>query len=402
MRKLTLLVSAVLVAVLAIPTMSFAQDDTQPIIGAWEACPTPDALSGDIKIGVTFALTEGASIYGIPQEQAVKLAVEQINASGYLGEATLAPVYEDSGSAPETAITAMTKLVQEDGVMTVIGPTLSSQAFAADPIAQEAGVVVLGVSNTAGGITDMGDFVFRNSLPESAVIPGNLTSAVEILGIESVGILYGDDDDFTVSGYNVFLETLDGLGVEVLREETFQKGDTDFNAQLTSVLAEEPDALVISVLAAEAQPLIAQARAQGYTGPIIGGNGVNSLKLITDLGTDSNGLIVGAAWNIATESDQNTAFVEAYSAAYDATPDQFTAQAYTGAWLVATAIRCANSADPAAIRDALGAISEFDSPLGLFAFDENRNPVHDPVAQIAVESTFQILSDDSASAVFGE
>jgi branched-chain amino acid transport system substrate-binding protein len=402
MRKFSLLLVGLLILAAIVPSASFAQDDAQPIIGFWEECPTPDALSGEINIGVMFALTEGASIYGIPQEQAVKLAVEQINASGYLGAATLAPVYEDGGSAPETAITAMTKLVEEDGVVAVLGPTLSSQAFAADPIAQEAGVVVLAVSNTAGGITEMGDYIFRNSLPEASVIPGNLATAVDILGLETVGLLYGDDDDFTVAGYNVFLQTLDELGVEIVREETFQKGDTDFNAQLTSVIAEEPDAIVLSILAAEAQPMIQQARALGYTGPIIGGNGVNSLKLITDLGDDANGLIVGAAWNIANESEQNAAFVEAYSAAYSATPDQFTAQAYTGAWLLASAIRCANSADSAAIRDALAAITDFDSPLGLYSFDENRNPVHDPVSQIAIDGKFEILTADSAGMVFGE
>lgn len=399
MKRLSLVLVVALFAMLAMPVL--AQDE--PIIGFWDECPAPDALEGEIPLGVLFSLTEGAAIYGVPQEQAVKLAVEQINGSGYLGAATLTVTYEDATSSPEGAIAAMEKLVNEDGVVAVLGPTLSSQAFAADPVAQEAGVVVMGVSNTAAGITDMGDFVFRNSLPESSVIPGNLTQAVEILGIETVGVLYGDDDDFTVSGYDVFVATLEELGVEILREETFQKGDTDFNAQLTSVLAEEPDALVLSILAAEAQPMIEQARAQGFTGPIIGGNGVNSLGLIQNLGEAGNGVVVGAAWNIANPSEQSVAFVEAYQAAYpDATPDQFTAQAYTGAWLMATAIRCANSADSAAVRDALAGIVDFDSPLGLFSFDENRNPVHDPIAQVAFEGAFAVLTEESAAQVFGE
>jgi branched-chain amino acid transport system substrate-binding protein len=296
----------------------------------------------------------------------------------------------------------MTKLVEEDGVVAVLGPTLSSEAFAADPIAQEAGIPVLGVSNTATGITDMGDFVFRDSLPESAVIPGNLAKAVEILGIKKVGVLYSDNDDFTVSGYNVFVQTLDELGVEVVREETFQTGDTDFNAQLTSVLAEEPDALVLSILAAEAVPMIQQARALGFTGPILGGNGVNSPAVVEQAGDDANGMVVGAAWHITNPSDINTHFVEMYSAAYDANPDQFTAQAYTGAWLMATAIRCGDSAVSADIRDGLAGITDFDSPLGSFSFDETRNPVHDPVAQIVVDGKFELLSEETAAAVFGE
>jgi branched-chain amino acid transport system substrate-binding protein len=347
-------------------------------------------------------LTGNAAVYGNPQKQAVELAVQEINDSGYLGEASLVAIYEDSTTGPEGAIAAMTKLVEEDGVVAVIGPTLSSEAFAADPIAQEAGVPVMGVSNTASGITDMGDFVFRNSLPEAAVIPGNLAKAVEILGIETVGILYSDNDDFTKSGYEVFSASLEELGVEVVREETFQTGDTDFNAQLTSVLAEEPDAIILSILAAEAVPMIQQARALGFEGPIIGGNGVNSPAVIQQAGEDAEGMVVGAAWHITNPSEINQRFVEMYTAAYEAAPDQFTAQAYTGAWLMATAIRCANSADSAAIRDALAGITEFDSPLGVFSFNENRNPVHEPVAQIVVGGKFELLSEETAAAIFGE
>jgi branched-chain amino acid transport system substrate-binding protein len=402
MKPLRLFVLSLFVIALATAPLALAQMDDQPLIGAWETCPEPSALSGEIKLGVTFALTGGASVYGNPQQNAVMLALDEINASGYLGEATLVGVYEDSGSTPEEAIAAFEKLVNEDKVTAILGPTLSSQAFASDPIAQEAGIPVMGVSNTAAGITDMGEFVFRNSLPESAVIPGNLAKAVDILGIESVGLLYGDDDNFTVSGYQVFKATLDELGVEIVGEETFQKGDVDFNAQLTNILADEPDALVISVLAAEAVPLIQQARSLGFAGPIIGGNGVNSPAVAEQAGEDANGIVVGAAWHITNESEINQAFVAMYEEAYDARPDQFTAQAYTGAWLMATALRCANSSDPADVRDALAAITDFDSPLGMFSFDENRNPVHEPVAQIVVDGVFQLLSEETAAAVFGE
>jgi len=402
MKSLRLLVLPLLVIVLSAAPLALAQMDDQPLIGAWETCPEPTSLSGEIKLGVTFALTGGASVYGNPQQNAVMLALEEINASGYLGEATLVGVYEDSGSTPEEAIAAFEKLVNEDQVTAILGPTLSSQAFASDPIAQEAGIPVMGVSNTAAGITDMGEFVFRNSLPEAAVIPGNLAKAVEILGIESVGLLYGDDDNFTVSGYEVFKATLEELGVEILGEETFQKGDVDFNAQLTNILAGEPDALVVSVLAAEAVPLIQQARSLGFTGPIIGGNGVNSPAVAEQAGEDANGIVVGAAWHITNESEINQAFVAMYEEAYDARPDQFTAQAYTGAWLMATALRCANSSDPADVRDALAAITDFDSPLGMFSFDENRNPVHEPVAQIVIDGVFELLSEETAAAVFGE
>ncbi|MBI5669910.1 MAG: ABC transporter substrate-binding protein [Chloroflexi bacterium] len=400
-RKPLFLLYIVIVLVVSVGAVA-AQDAEQPLVGLWEACPTPQNLPDTVTIGAIFGLSEAVSVYGVPQRQAVELAVEEINNSGYLGEGTtLNVIFEDSAGNRDQAIAAMTKLVEEDQVLAVLGPTLSSEAFAADPIAQENGTVVLGVSNTALGLTDMGDYVFRNSLPEAAVIPGTIAQAKEILGLTKVGLLYGNDDDFTVSGYEVFKQALQDNDVEILGEETFAKGDVDFNAQLTNLIGQNPDALVVSALAAEATQIILQARSLGYTGPIIGGNGFNSPAVLRDTGEASEGLIVGGAWNYGNPNptESSVRFVEMYEEKYEGqSPDQFAAQAYTGVWLMATAIRCADfSADDdlatqrTAIRDALGTITDFDSPLGVFSF-ENREPVHDPIAQIVSGGAFQPLT----------
>lgn len=383
-----------LIAVLAVPFSALAHEG-EHIIGFWEECAAPANLPETVTIGAAFALSEAASVYGTVQRNAVQLAVDEINEHQYLGEGTtLNVIFEDTAGNRDQSVTAMTKLVEEDQVVGVLGPTLSSEAFAADPVAQEAGTVVIGVSNTAIGITDMGDFVFRNSLPESAVIPGTVAQATEALGLTSAGLLYGNDDDFTVSGYEVFRQALVDNGVTITGEETFAKGDVDFNAQLTNLINANPDALVVSALAAEATQIIIQARALGYTGPIIGGNGFNSPAVLNDSGEDAEGLIVGGAWNYGNPnpSESSVAFVEAFEAAFDSSPDQFAAQAYTGAWLLATAIRCADSDDRAAIRDALAEITDFDSPLGVFSFDENRDPVHEPIAQIVEGGVFVPLA----------
>ncbi len=396
-KKYSTFMRILLVLTLLLPGAAvLAQDEVeQPLIGFWDECPAPENLPETVTLGAIFGLSEAVSVYGTVQQQAVELAVEEINASGYLGEGTtLEVIFEDSAGDRDQAITAMTKLVEEDQVIAVLGPTLSFEAFAADPVAQENGTVVLGVSNTANGINDMGDYVFRDSLGEAAVIPGTVQQAAEALGLEQVGLLYGNDDDFTVSGYEVFREALTEQGIEILGEETFAKGDVDFNAQLTNLIGQEPDALVVSALAAEATQIIVQARALGYDGPIIGGNGFNSPAVLNDSGEDSEGLIVGGAWNYGNPnpSESSVAFVEAYEERFEASPDQFAAQAYTGAWLLATAVRCGDSVDRAMVRDALATITDFNSPLGVFSFDENRDALHDPIAQIVVDGAFQPLA----------
>ena len=186
MRNYKLLLSLLLVIALVLPFAVFAQDATPEMMGEMVigqdmmmTCAAPTNLPATVNVGAIFALSGAASVYGLSQQQAVNLAVQEINDAHYLGDATtLAVQFEDSTGAADQAITAMTKLVEDDQVTAVLGPTLSSEAVAADPVAQEAGTPVLGVSNTASGLRPLiGDFYHRDSLPEAVVIPGTIEQA---------------------------------------------------------------------------------------------------------------------------------------------------------------------------------------------------------------------------------
>lgn len=353
----------------------------------------PQNLSGTIQVGGAHALTGPVAVYGETIRNGIDLAVKQLNASNYLGEATLEIVWEDTAADKEQSINVFNKLINQDQVVGILGPTLSNTAFAADPVAQEAGVPVVGSSNTASGITDMGNYVFRTSLPESAVIPHTIQVTKEALGLEKVAVMYGNDDAFTKSGYDVFVQALNDNGIEILTTETFATGDTDYSAQLTKIQSLNPDAIVLSALAEEAANIMIQARQLGIPESVrfIGGNGFNSPKLYELAGEAANGAISGSAWNVSSTSAASQKFVADYEAEYGSTPDQFAAQAYTAAKAMATALRNADSTDPAMIRDALAAMETIESPLGPFAFDENRDPDHPPVVQVMQDGQFVIF-----------
>lgn len=345
-------------------------------------------LDEPVKVGVVFSLTEGAAVYGQSQEAAVRLAADELNAAGGV---TYELVIEDDASDPSPGITAFEKLINQDGVSAIIGPTLSNTAFSTDPVAQDAGVVVLGVSNTAEGVTDMGDFVFRDSLTEGQVIPQTIEAAKQALGLEKVAVLYGDDDAFTESGYQVFTQALQDSDIEVTTEQTFAKGDTDFSAQLTEAGNTDPDALVVSALAEEAALILTQAADLGLDIPVIGGNGLNSPALIENAGDAAEGVIVGAAWNSAADDQLSQDFKVAYEEATGNAPDQFAAQAFTGMTLVDAAVRSACSSEPAAIRDAMAALSGVPTVLGEFSFTENRDADHPAVVQVVEGGEFTVL-----------
>ena len=347
---------------------------------AWIASP---ALCAEkLKVGLVFSMTGGAAAYGASQKEGAQLAIDQINAAAGKGM-QIEAVFEDDASVPQQGINVYNKLINGDKVAVIIGPTLSNTAKNTDPIAQKAGVPVLAVSNTAGGITEIGDYIFRDSLTEAVVIPNTVKVAKEKLGLKKVAVFYGNDDAFTKSGYDVFKKVLQEEGIQILSEQTFAKGDRDFSPQLTQIKAQNPDAIICSALVEEASGIVSQARQLGIpkTIPIIGGNGFNSPALMKNAGESAEGVIVGASWNASATNPLNVKFVEDYTKKYNRAPDQFAAQAFTGVQIVYHAATAAKSVERKAIRDAMAKIKDMDTVLGSFGFTEGRDANHTPVVQ---------------------
>jgi branched-chain amino acid transport system substrate-binding protein len=333
------------------------------------------AAAADIKLGAAEALSGPAGQYGQSIKNGLELAVGEINAAGGVKGNKLVLQVEDEAGKKEQAIDVFKKLIFQDKVLMLFGPTLSNSAQAADPIAQAAKVVVFGTSNTADGITSIGDYVFRNSVTEADVLPETLRVAAKHGNIKKVAVLYGNDDVFTKSGYDAFKKALEDLKIPVTTTETFAKGDVDFKAQLTKIKASNPDALVLSALIAEGAPIMVQARSLGLDVPVIGGNGMNSVKIF-DLAKDkSDKLWVGSPWAINNQTKENQAFVAAYTQKYKAAPDQFAAQAYDAVNIAAQALAKINvtgnlEADRKALRDALPTVS-WTGATGPFKFRQS-------------------------------
>ncbi|MEN3295454.1 MAG: branched-chain amino acid transport system substrate-binding protein, partial [Burkholderiales bacterium] len=129
------------------------------------------AVAADIKIGVAEALSGGAARYGVAIKNGFTLAADEINAKGGINGNKIALVVEDEQGKKEEAINVFKKLIFQDKVLMVFGPTLSNSAFAAHPVANAAKTVAFGTSNTAEGVTNIGPFVFRNSVMEADVLP---------------------------------------------------------------------------------------------------------------------------------------------------------------------------------------------------------------------------------------
>lgn len=340
------------------------------------------------KIGYVGFISGSGAAYGEAQSKGLKLALEEINKANQ-GKMRFDLIIEDSGGKKENAVNAVNKLINQDQVVAVIGPTLSGEMFAAAPKANDAGVPIFGISTTAEGINDIGEYVFRNSLPESIAIPAAMKKAVGKYGIKKVAFIYSNNNDFTVSGFKTMKQAAEEMGLTNLTEETFADGDVDFSAQLTKIAGLKPDALLISALYKEGSLIVKKARELGIDVPIVGGNGFNNPQVMEIAGKASEGLVVATPFSPERKDEKVVNFVKNFKEKYGTMPDQFAAQAYDGLYIIAQSLlKTGKAEDREALREELSKLKDFEGVSGKLSFDEKRNPIGEPVVVIVKDGKF--------------
>jgi branched-chain amino acid transport system substrate-binding protein len=331
--------------------------------------------TGPVPVGAIEILSGPNAAYGVAIRGGLQLALDDVNQKGVLGGRKIALSIEDSAGDKNQAINAARTLIGRDHVVTVIGPTLSNEMFAVGPVVNSRKIPIIGTSTTASGITDIGPYVFRTSLPESDVVPVTMKRAEYKFGVKTIALMYANDDAFSKSGFDVMQAAAGKTGLKILTIETFGSKDSDFSAQLTKIKSLKPDAIGISALVEPVAGVLLQARQLGFgkETTFIGGNGSNSPKLGQIAGAAADGLIVGSPWFIGKDDPANQKFVAAFRAKYNSDPDQFAAQAYDTMFIVAQAIDRAGDTDPEKIRDALTK-TDYTGVMGPISFGPDRSP----------------------------
>ncbi|MGH9124673.1 MAG: ABC transporter substrate-binding protein [Acidimicrobiales bacterium] len=348
-----------------------------------------------LKLGGLFSLTGAGAVYGPQQKNAVELAQDTINAAGGVNGAQLQITVVDDGSAQTQAAQQMQTLIQEDGVLGVLGPTLSNSAVSADPVADNLKTPVVAVSNTGfdivGSCPYPCTYIFRDSLGEASAVPANIHTYVDrVTPKPTTGVLlYPNDDKFSIDGATVVKQTVGSVGINLVDTIQFSKNDTDLSPFVSQAVSHHPDVIFITSLGAIPSKVMTLARQDGFTGQFLGGNGFNSAAVSAQAGAAGKGAQSASAWYLNNTFPSNASFVSAYKAKFGTDPDQFAAQAYAGVLIFADAAKRAHltytntAADRQAIDNALPA-TNIQTPLGPFQF----------TAQHDVRQTIWVISMD--------
>ena len=301
---------------------------------------SPSGNQTSIPIGIAVAQTSNVSLLGQEQVTGAKIAETYFNKQGGINGTPIRLVFQDTAGDEQGTINAFNTLISQDKVVGIVGPTLSQQAFSADPIAERAGVPVIAPSNTAKGIPQIGKYISRVSAPVAVVAPNAIEAALKINPqIKKVAVFYAQNDAFSKSETGTFQETVKQKGLDLATVQTFQTTDTDFQSQVTNTINIKPDLIIISGLSADGGNLVKQLRELGYKGLIIGGNGLNTSNILPVCKALCDGIIIAQAYSPELKNEINTAFRQIYTEQNKKEPPQFTAQAFTGVQVFVEALR---------------------------------------------------------------
>ncbi len=307
---------------------------------ATNATATTGTLSGAIPIGIAVAQTSNVALLGQEQVAGVKIAEKYFNAKGGVNGTPIKLVFQDTSGDEPGAINAIQTLINKDKVIGIVGPTLSQQAFSADPVAERAKVPIIGPSNTAKNVPEIGDYVARVSAPVSVVAPNSVKAALkQNPQIKKVAVFYAQNDAFSKSETEIFQQAVKDGGLELVTVQKFQTSDTDFQSQATNAINLKPDLVIISGLAADGGNLVRQLRELGYKGLIVGGNGLNTSNLLPVCKALCDGVLIAQAYSPEHPGEINAAFRKAYIDEYKKEPPQFSAQAFAAVQVYVEALK---------------------------------------------------------------
>jgi branched-chain amino acid transport system substrate-binding protein len=345
----------------------------------------------EIVIGEFGSLTGTTATFGISTKNGIDMAIDAINKSGGLLGKQVRVMVEDDQGKPEEAQTVVTKLITKDQVIAVLGEVASSRTMAAAPVAQQNGIPLISPSSTNPKVTQTGDYIFRVCFidPFQGLVMAKF--ATNTLKVKNVAVLRDIKNDYSVGLAGVFIENFKSMGGNVVANESYSEGDTDFSAQLTSIKARNPQAVFLPGYYTEVGLVVRQAKKLGLTVPFMGGDGWDSPRLIEIGGDALNGSYYSNHFSVSDPSPAIQKFVSDYKARYGETPDALAGLGFDAASILFDAIKRANSTDGAKVRDAIAQTKDFPGVTGKITLDKDRNAVKPAVVLQVKEGTLNYV-----------
>ncbi len=327
-----------------------------------------------IKIGEIEPMTGKDAAFGQSSHRGVQMAIDEINARGGVLGRLLLLVDDDNQSKPGDTATIAKKLVGRDKVAAIVSGGTSSACLEAAPICQAARVPFVADQATAPEVTEKRDYIFRNCFIDPFQGAMLAKFALTKLGAKRVAVLTSVTTPYSVGLSRVFRDRFLALGGTIAADQKYAEGDKDFRAQLTTIKAAAPDAIIATGFYTEAALICKQARDLGLSCPLFGGDGWEAPELMEIGGKAVEGVFYVSHYSSESTAPEVREFVKKYRARFSGeTPDSMAPLGYDATLIVADAIARAGSTEGPKLRDALAATKNFPGVTGVTTIDSQRN-----------------------------
>lgn len=344
------------------------------VLGCTKNSGTSDtAAANEIVVGEYGSMTGSEATFGQSTDKGVRLAIDEQNAKGGIKGKHIRLVVEDEQGKQDDTAAVVRKMITHDHIIALLGEVASNRSLIAGPIAQQAQVPMISPSSTNPDVTKVGDYVFRVCFIDPFQGPVMARFTHDNLKLNKVAILKDLKSDYSLGLSEFFIKKYKELGGEIVAEDTFQSGDTDFKAQLTRIRGKQPDAIFIPAYYTEVGLIARQARQLGIKAVLLGGDGWDSPKLF-EIGQDSvEGAYYSDHFSVESPNGPTQEFIKKYKTKFNEIPDALAAAGYDAAGVLISALERASDLKPESIRAAIASTKDFPGSTGNITLNAERN-----------------------------
>ena len=341
------------------------------------------AQDGPVRFGVSGPFSGNSAEYGRIWQQAMTLAVEEINGGDGVAGRQLELVYEDTQSTPQQSVPVAQKFVGDPTILAELGDFASPASMAASPIYERAGMVQFGFTNSHPDFTKGGAYMFSTSLSQEQDAAFLAKTAFENFGGRQA-ILYRNTDWGAVT-QELYTSALAELGGEAVAVENYLEAERDFRSLLAAVRDAQPEVVTLISYYTDGALIAQQAQSVEIGAQLVANGACNSPQFIELGGEAVEGVVTTTVFFPGAPRPEAEPFVAAYRERYGEDPDSFAALAYDGVKILAWAVN-EGGAEREAIRQALVEGTEIPSVVyGPFQFAEDRRVLNAAMVPIQVE-----------------
>lgn len=353
-----------------------------------------------IKLGVVGPLTGGYANYGLSVQHGAQLAVDEINAAGGVNGKQLELSAQDSQGDPESAVAAYGKLM-DWGMNVFLGGVLSGETASVVAAAKADDMFIMETTGSADKCIDGNDKAFRICFYDSY----QGTAAADYLKdnalADEVGVFYQSDNDYSAGLYNAFVAECEKTGVTIKETQTFTAAtNTDFSTQVNALVNSGVKVVFIPIYAEEASTFLTQAKGKFAEDVyFFGADGLDGIlgKVSQDV-TIADNVLMMTPFAADSAAANVQAFVSAYQANYNATPDQFAADAYDAVYVVKAAVEAAGGSTSGAELAAVMTSLTVEGVTGTMTWNADGNTNKAASAILYKNGVGTLFGEDSGAA----